>query len=70
MSKARVLIVDDEPVIAETLSEMLAGVRVACIGGITAQTAAEYGLRADIQPSEFTTPALARAVADFFGDTT
>lgn len=52
------------------LSRLLAGVRVACIGGITAQTAAEYGLKADIQPSEFTTPALARAVADFFGGTT
>jgi uroporphyrinogen III methyltransferase/synthase len=49
------------------LSRLLAGVRVACIGGITAQTAAEYGLKADIQPSEFTTPALARAVAEFFG---
>ena len=49
------------------LSRLLAGVRVACIGGITAQTAAEYGLKCDIQPSEFTTPALARAVADFFG---
>ncbi|HZT60624.1 MAG TPA: uroporphyrinogen-III synthase [Pyrinomonadaceae bacterium] len=51
------------------LSRLLAGVRVACIGGITAQTAAEYGLKTDIQPSEFTTPALARSVADFFGGT-
>jgi uroporphyrinogen III methyltransferase/synthase len=48
------------------LSRVLAGVRVACIGAITAQTASEYGLKTDIQPSEFTTPALARAVADFF----
>lgn len=48
------------------LSRVLAGVRVACIGAITAQTASEYGLKTDIQPSEFTTPALARAIADFF----
>ena len=48
------------------LRRLLAGVRVACIGEITAQTAAEYGLRTDIQPSEFTAPALARAIAEFF----
>jgi uroporphyrinogen III methyltransferase/synthase len=48
------------------LSRLLEGVRVACIGEITAHTAAEYGLRADIQPAEFTAPALARAIADFY----
>jgi uroporphyrinogen III methyltransferase / synthase len=48
------------------LSPLLAGVRVACIGDITASTAAEYGLRTDIQPAEFTTDALARAIADFY----
>ena len=48
------------------LRRLLAGVRVACIGEITARTAAEYGLRADIQPSEFTAPALARAIAEFY----
>jgi uroporphyrinogen III methyltransferase / synthase len=48
------------------LSPLLAGVRVACIGEITAGTANEYGLRTDIQPAEFTAPALARAIADFF----
>lgn len=48
------------------LRPLLAGVRVACIGEITAGTAAEYGLRTDIQPDEFTAPALARAIADFF----
>ncbi|HST53457.1 MAG TPA: uroporphyrinogen-III synthase [Pyrinomonadaceae bacterium] len=50
------------------LRRLLDGVRIACIGEITAQTAAEYGLKADVQPSEFTTHALARAVADFFRD--
>lgn len=48
------------------LSSLLAGVCVACIGDITAATAAEFGLRTDIQPREFTTDALARAIADFY----
>jgi uroporphyrinogen III methyltransferase/synthase len=48
------------------LSSLLAGVRVACIGEITASTAAEYGLRTHIQPAEFTAPALARAIAEFY----
>jgi uroporphyrinogen III methyltransferase/synthase len=48
------------------LSEVLSGVAVACIGDITASTAAEYGLRPEIQPSEFTVPALARAIAEHF----
>lgn len=48
------------------LRPLLAGVRVACIGGVTAETAAEYGLRADIVPAESNVRALALAVADFF----
>jgi uroporphyrinogen III methyltransferase/synthase len=48
------------------LGELLEGVKVACIGDITAGTAAEYGLRTDILPDEYTVPALARAIADFF----
>ena len=48
------------------LRPLLAGARVACIGGVTAQTAAEYGLRADVIPSESTTRALALAVAEFY----
>lgn len=48
------------------LSRLLAGVRVACIGDITATTAADYGLRTDIQPDEFTTHALTRAIAAYF----
>lgn len=48
------------------LNSLLAGVHIACIGDITASTAAEYGLRTDIQPAEFTTEALARAIADFY----
>ena len=41
------------------LRPLLSGVRVACIGEVTAQTAAEYGLRADILPPEATARALA-----------
>ena len=48
------------------LSELLNGVKVACIGDITAQTAATYGLHTDIQPNEYTIPALARAIADHY----
>jgi uroporphyrinogen III methyltransferase/synthase len=48
------------------LSSLLAGVEIACIGDITASTAAEYGLHTAIQPAEFTTDALARAIADFY----
>lgn len=48
------------------LSTLLAGVQVACIGDITASTATEYGLQTNILPDEFTTDALARAIAEFY----
>lgn len=50
----------------QDLSEALAGVVIACIGDITATTATEYGLTVEIQPDEFTIPALARSIADHF----
>lgn len=50
----------------QDLSSALAGVVIACIGDITATTAADYGLRVDIQPRQFTIPSLARAIADYF----
>ena len=50
----------------QDLSEALAGVVIACIGDITATTAADYGLEVKIQPQQFTIPALARAIADYF----
>jgi uroporphyrinogen III methyltransferase/synthase len=50
----------------EDLSEALAGVVIACIGNITATTAADYGLRVEIQPPQFTVPSLARAIAEHF----
>jgi uroporphyrinogen III methyltransferase/synthase len=48
------------------LAPLLGGVRVACIGDVTARAAADFGLRVDIRPDEFTAPALARALADYF----
>jgi uroporphyrinogen III methyltransferase/synthase len=50
----------------QDLSEALAGVVIACIGDITATTAVDYGLEVKIQPQEFTIPALARAIAEYF----
>jgi uroporphyrinogen III methyltransferase/synthase len=41
-------------------------VAIASIGPITAATAAEYGLATDVMPGEYTIPALARALADYF----
>src|SRR5436309_1140847 len=40
--------------------------RVAAIGPATAEAAAEHGLTTDVMPSEYTIPALARALADYF----
>jgi len=44
----------------------LGRVTVASIGPITAATAAEYGMVTDVMPSEYTIPALARSLADYF----
>jgi uroporphyrinogen III methyltransferase/synthase len=52
------------------LGPILKGLVVACIGDITASTAAEYGLRVDIQPPQFTIPDLARAIADHYASRT
>jgi uroporphyrinogen III methyltransferase/synthase len=48
------------------LRPLVGGARIACIGGVTAETAAEYGLRADIVPTESNAHALALAVAEFY----
>jgi uroporphyrinogen III methyltransferase / synthase len=50
----------------QDLSEALTGVVIACIGDITARTAKDFGLQVEIQPQEFTIPALARAIAEYF----
>jgi uroporphyrinogen III methyltransferase/synthase len=51
----------------EERRDWLSRVVVAAIGPVTAATAAEYGLRTDVMPSEYTIPALARAIAEHFG---
>jgi len=48
------------------LGQLLAGVTVACIGDVTASTAAEHGLRTDILPADSTVPALASAIASYY----
>jgi uroporphyrinogen III methyltransferase/synthase len=41
-------------------------VAIAAIGPITAATAAEHGMATDIMPAEYTIPALARAIVEWF----
>lgn len=53
----------------QDLSATLSNVTIACIGDITSQTAGEFGLKTQIQPAQFTIPALVRAIADFFSGT-
>ena len=48
------------------LSNVLAGLTIACIGNVTAATAAEYGLTVDIQPAEFNVKELAKAIAEYY----
>jgi uroporphyrinogen III methyltransferase/synthase len=48
------------------LSKILSGVTIACIGDVTAATAAEYGLKVDVVPAVSTTAALAKAIADHY----
>lgn len=50
------------------LSDLLKGVKVACIGPITAETAARFGLKTDIMPEQYTTVALAEAIANVYLD--
>jgi uroporphyrinogen III methyltransferase / synthase len=48
------------------LSKILSDVAIACIGDITAATAAEYGLKVDIQPDQATIKELAKAIGAHF----
>src|SRR2546421_718241 len=52
----------------EDLSQALAGIVIACIGDITARTAADFGLRVEIQPEQFTIPSLAGAIGEYFAN--
>ena len=48
------------------LDSLMTRVAVACIGPVTAATAATLGLATQIMPAEYTIPALARAVVAYF----
>jgi len=48
------------------LGKTLPDIVVACIGSVTADTAAEYGLRVDILPEQTTTADLAQAIAAYY----
>jgi uroporphyrinogen III methyltransferase / synthase len=48
------------------LGEKLEGLTIACIGDVTAATAADYGLRIDIQANETTAAGLANAIAEYY----
>ena len=48
------------------LGEKLEGLTIACIGDVTAATAADHGLQVDIQPKETTAAALANAIAEYY----
>ena len=50
----------------EDVNQILQAVIVACIGPITARTAADRGLRVDIVPSEFTIAGLVGAIVKFY----
>jgi len=46
--------------------KMIEGVKVACIGPVTAKTAEEYGMKIDIMPKDYTIPALVDAMVEFY----
>lgn len=46
--------------------ELLKGCVVACLGPITAATAASFGIAADVMPEEFTARGLVHALAQYF----
>jgi uroporphyrinogen III methyltransferase/synthase len=50
------------------LSESLGGIKVACIGSVTAIAAKEFGLQVDIQPETSRVAALAESIAKFYSD--
>jgi len=50
----------------DDLKILLRGITIACIGPITAQTAKKWGMRVQIQPRQYTIPALTRAIARYF----
>lgn len=50
----------------EELLRLLSGVKIAAIGPITAKTVTDNGLRVDIQPREYTIPAMVAEIVQYF----
>ncbi len=50
----------------EDLQNLLSGMTIACIGPITARTAKNWKMRVQIQPKEYTIPALTQAIVQYF----
>ncbi|NOR23512.1 MAG: uroporphyrinogen-III C-methyltransferase [Desulforhopalus sp.] len=50
----------------EELQKILAGVKIAAIGPITAKTITDNGLQVDIQPEEFTIPAMIQSIVGYY----
>jgi len=50
----------------QSIFKELLKAKVACIGPITAQRAAEKGLKVDIVPDEYTVDALTKAIVEFY----
>ena len=52
----------------EELKTLLKGIAIACIGPITTRTAKKWRMKVHIQPKEYTIPALARAISNYFAN--
>lgn len=50
----------------EELRRILAGIKIAVIGPITAKTVTDKGLQVDVQAKEFTIPGLIQAIVDYY----
>ncbi len=50
----------------EELQKILAGIKIAAIGPITAKTVTDNGLQVDIQAGEFTISGLIESIVDYY----
>ena len=50
----------------EDMEKLLKGIAIACIGPVTSRTATQWGMTVEVEPKEYTIPALAGALAQHF----
>jgi uroporphyrinogen III methyltransferase/synthase len=50
----------------ENLKTLLDGVKIACIGPVTEETAKGFGIKTDILPEEYTMPGITQAIQKYF----